>query len=119
MGLLPGDILVLGSDGLFDNMWDSQLESIVREYIKVCIHSLALSDMLLAATKWSICVHAYPPFLAKTSAFAPTPETASFLWLILWIPQCGYPNAIKTQWVLLSHIAPCPISSRVFGSSIA
>jgi hypothetical protein len=53
VGLLPGDILVLGSDGLFDNMWDSQLESIVREYIKVCIHSLAL--IMLHAAMVHLC----------------------------------------------------------------
>jgi hypothetical protein len=33
--LMPGDILVVGSDGLFDNMWDDQLESIVAEHMKV------------------------------------------------------------------------------------
>jgi protein phosphatase PTC7 len=35
VSLLPGDILVLGSDGLFDNMWDSQLEAVVREHMQV------------------------------------------------------------------------------------
>lgn len=34
VSLLPGDILVLGSDGLFDNMWDSQLETIIREHLQ-------------------------------------------------------------------------------------
>lgn len=33
--LLPGDIVVIGSDGLFDNMWDDQLESIVNEHLRV------------------------------------------------------------------------------------
>ena len=37
MELLPGDIVVLGSDGLFDNMWDKELESIVAKYLKVKI----------------------------------------------------------------------------------
>lgn len=42
--LLPGDILVLGSDGLFDNMWDSQLESTVRDHMKVC-HSFPAKQL--------------------------------------------------------------------------
>ena len=33
--LLPGDIVVLGSDGLFDNMWNHEMEVIVRDHIKV------------------------------------------------------------------------------------
>ncbi len=27
--LQPGDIVVLGSDGLFDNVWDEQLKDVV------------------------------------------------------------------------------------------
>ncbi len=30
-----GDILVLGTDGLFDNMWDDQLERIVNTHLQV------------------------------------------------------------------------------------
>ena len=33
--LLPGDIVILGSDGLFDNMWNYELEAIVAEHIVV------------------------------------------------------------------------------------
>jgi hypothetical protein len=33
--LLHGDIVVLGSDGLFDNMWNHEMEVIVRNHIKV------------------------------------------------------------------------------------
>lgn len=43
MELLTGDIVVLGSDGLFDNMWNRELETIVAKYIKV----RALLDVIL------------------------------------------------------------------------
>lgn len=33
--LLPGDVVILGSDGLFDNMWDRELEALVAEHLKV------------------------------------------------------------------------------------
>ena len=33
--LLPGDIVVLGSDGLFDNMWNHELEAVVARHTKV------------------------------------------------------------------------------------
>ncbi len=49
LSLLPGDILVLGSDGLFDNMWDSQLESIVREHLQAQPFSRLLSQPLQSA----------------------------------------------------------------------
>lgn len=29
LGVRPGDILVMGTDGLFDNLWDDQLKAIV------------------------------------------------------------------------------------------
>jgi protein phosphatase PTC7 len=34
LGLAPGDVLVAGSDGLFDNMWDDQLEALVERRIR-------------------------------------------------------------------------------------
>ena len=36
--MLPGDVIVLGSDGLFDNMWNFELEAIIAEHLKVRIH---------------------------------------------------------------------------------
>ena len=36
--MLPGDVIVLGSDGLFDNMWNFELEAIISEHLKVGIH---------------------------------------------------------------------------------
>ena len=42
--LLPGDIVILGSDGLFDNMWNYELEAIVADHIAVsqgCMLSVA------------------------------------------------------------------------------
>ena len=38
--MLPGDVIVLGSDGLFDNMWNFELEAIISEHLKVGIHSV-------------------------------------------------------------------------------
>jgi protein phosphatase PTC7 len=34
LGLAPGDVLVAGSDGLFDNMWDDQLEQLVERGLR-------------------------------------------------------------------------------------
>ena len=33
----PGDVVVLGTDGLFDNMWDDQLAAIVHAHCRVRI----------------------------------------------------------------------------------
>ena len=41
--LQPGDIIVMGSDGLFDNMWDAELEKIVAAHLKVRTCSALLS----------------------------------------------------------------------------
>lgn len=32
--LAPGDVLVAGSDGLFDNMWDHQLAGLVAQGVR-------------------------------------------------------------------------------------
>jgi hypothetical protein len=34
LGLAPGDVVVAGSDGLFDNMWDDQLEELVAKGLR-------------------------------------------------------------------------------------
>ncbi len=34
--LQPGDVLVMGSDGLFDNLWEEDLEEIVHSHMQVC-----------------------------------------------------------------------------------
>ena len=41
--LQPGDVIIMGSDGLFDNMWDAQLEKIVAAHLKVHTCSALLS----------------------------------------------------------------------------
>ena len=43
--MLPGDVIVLGSDGLFDNMWNFELEAIISEHLKVSLHLFAFQHL--------------------------------------------------------------------------
>ena len=48
--LQPGDVIIMGSDGLFDNMWDSELEKIVAAHLKVsCVRKICPACMAASA----------------------------------------------------------------------
>ena len=44
--MLPGDVIVLGSDGLFDNMWNFELEAIISEHLTVRIPFPSRDELL-------------------------------------------------------------------------
>ncbi|BDA47398.1 probable protein phosphatase 2C 26 at C-terminar half [Coccomyxa sp. Obi] len=89
VSLLPGDILVLGSDGLFDNMWDSQLEAIVREHMQAQPHRTAftaeaLARMLAQAARINALDAGYQsPFIMEAAAAGVLP-----IWR-RWNPRGG------------------------------
>lgn len=57
--MLPGDVIVLGSDGLLDNMWNFELEAVVSEHLKVRIHCVSvlhyLSQTFAVPLKQALC----------------------------------------------------------------
>jgi serine/threonine protein phosphatase PrpC len=62
---LPGDILILGTDGLFDNMWNDQLERIVNTHVQVRPPAAPASASLSASPRFDSCDGpASPPFLS-------------------------------------------------------
>jgi hypothetical protein len=66
--LQPGDVLVLGSDGLFDNMWDSELELVLQQHLQVCLGSRTQSCLF-----W----HALPPGCPRLAASRTCPAWRS------------------------------------------
>lgn len=51
-----GDVIVMATDGLFDNVWDNDIAALVRNSLEVSIHLdlITVADHLQKCTYFSI-----------------------------------------------------------------